>query len=324
MVAAINYIESHKDWTDFIETVSKNTGDYYEDLWLDNAKANKSLIKKWGWAADSLQDAEQGKTSVLLGASPAIKNQTKKLRELREDPEFVFMGIASGLEFLLSEGIKPHYAMIADADPAVERFWKNLDMKETKDITLIANICVHPNLLKMWQGDIKFLAIHAAIKKVDHKFRKWFRGMNGSGNPFFALSSQYNTGAAFAFTVLGTSIMIFVGNELGFKDREVSYYVNREDVKDTWLRKPHPDINGNVVYTNYMLMSLKLALEDFLGKLSGAGWFFNCTEAGIFGVSARHGNLPWIQQFNLTTGIAQARSIMRTGEPYYDNRRIIK
>jgi hypothetical protein len=64
-----------------------------------------------------------------------------------------------------------------------------------------------------------------------------------------------------------------------------------------------------------MLFSLKLALEDYLGRLPG--FYFNCTEAGIFGVSARYGNVPWIQQFNLSIGIAHARSIMRTGMPIY-------
>ena len=101
------------------------------------------------------------------------------------------------------------------------------------------------------------------------------------------------------------------------KTKDEKYYVDREDLKDGWEKHPQIDINGNKVYTNYMLMSLKFVLEDLLGKLSGAGWFFNCTEAGIFGVSKKHGNLPWIHQLKLKTGIAQARQIMRTGEPFY-------
>ena len=53
----------------------------------------------------------------------------------------------------------------------------------------------------------------------------------------------------------------------------------------------------------------------------GAGWFINCTEAGIFGMSKKvpypH-QLPWIQQLTLENGIAQARQIMRTGQPFYE------
>jgi hypothetical protein len=66
-----------------------------------------------------------------------------------------------------------------------------------------------------------------------------------------------------------------------------------------------------------MLFSLKIALEDYLGKLPG--WYLNCTEAGIFGISARYGNTPWIFQMTLKNGIAQARNIMRTGQPMYIN-----
>jgi hypothetical protein len=71
-----------------------------------------------------------------------------------------------------------------------------------------------------------------------------------------------------------------------------------------------------------MFMSLKLMLEDFLGKLSGEGYFLNASEAGIFGVSNRYGNTPWIFQLRLPMAIAQARHIMRTGSYMKEDLRI--
>ena len=313
----LTYIDDNKEWVSFVNQVSTNTGNHYERLWVDNAKANKPLIEKYGRAGDALQGIGKNKTCVLLGASPAIKDQVETLRELRGDPNFIFMGLSSNIDFLLENGLSPHYMMVAEADPNVERFWTKTDFSLTKDITLIANICTHPWFLEKWQGDIKFLAIYTTIEKIDRKFNKWFSPINGCGDFFAGLFSQYNTGAAVAFTILESEILIFVGNELSFKTREETYYVDREDLKDKWERHPQIDINGKKVYTNYMLMSLKFVLEDFLGKLSGVGWFFNCTEAGIFGVTAKHGNLPWIHQLKLKTGIAQARQIMRTGKPFY-------
>jgi len=313
----LNYIGENQDWVKFIGKVSSNTGTKYEGLWLENAKANKQIFREHGWAAEAFQGIHKGKTTVLLGASPAIKNQIEKLKELREDPDFIFIGVSSGLEYLLKQGLHPHYMMVADADPNIERFWRDTDFNETKDITLITNLCTHPNILERWKGDIKFLAIWTTIKKLDKKFSKWFSPLNGCGQYFAGLMSQFNTAAAVAFTIFESEILIFVGNELSFKNESSRYYVDREDVKDRWLRAPHLDIYGKKVLTNHMLLSLKMSLEDFLGKLSGVGWFFNCTEAGIFGVTKRHGNLPWIHQLNLTTGIAQARQIMRTGEPFY-------
>jgi len=315
-----------EDWSEFMDFVNQNTGKHYVKLWLANAKANRKMFKECGWACEEMQEAHDGKTAVLLGASPAIKNQVETLKWLQHDPDFVFVGISSGLEFLIKSGIKPQYMFVADADPAMERFWANIDMETTKDITLISNLCTHPKLLEQWQGPIKFLAIYSAEKSVNRFIEKRYRPLNNTGTWFPALSSQYNTAAAFAFLVLRTRILIFVGNELGFVDKEVPYYADREDHKDKFIRKPHLNIYGTVAYTNYGLMSLKLALEDFLAKMSGEGWFFNCTEAGIFGISIewdrKHGspNLPWIHQLKLKSGIAQARSIMQTGQPIYLSR----
>lgn len=314
---AVNYLEANKDWRDFSEQISKNTGAVYKKLWPENAKKNKALIDECGWAIPELQDAFKGKTAILLGASPALKNQVEILQGIKHDPDFVLIGISSGLSFLLKNGIKPKYVFIADADPKVARFWEDMDMAQTKDITLISSVCVHPDLLEMWQGNIKFIAVYSSTDKLDKKLRKLYSPVNGVGQFFFSLASQYNTATAFAFTVMNCQILIFVGNEFSFKDKEATYYTDRTDPKDKWVRKPHPDIYGNVVYTTYNFMSLKFALEDFLGKVSGNGWFFNCTEAGIFGVNKRYGNLSWIHQLPLRTGIAQARFIMRTGEPFY-------
>jgi len=323
-IRAIDYLgTARKDWSTFMNQMSSNTGHFYLDFWIDNAKKNKKLFERCGWACEELQDAHEGKTAVLLGASPAIRKQVETLKWLQHDPDFIFFGISSGLSFLVKNGIWPKYMIIADADPAVKRFWDGIDMEKTKDITLISSLCVHPDLLKMWRGPIKFLAIYTSEKKVNRVIEKKYRPINSMGSWFYAISSQYNTAAAFAFLVLRTPILIFVGNELGFADKEITYYADRTDVKDNWIRKPHIDIYGNVAYSNQMLMSLKLGLEDFLGKMSGAGWFFNCTEAGIFGVSIEFmrkngtANLPWIHQLTLKNGIAQARSIMGKGKPIY-------
>lgn len=313
---AEDYIGHNKLWKAFHAKINSNTGKHYLDLWFSNAKANKSRLKDCGWACEAFQGKHKGLTSVLLGASPAIRNQVEKLRELQSD-DFVFIGITSGLEFMVENGIKPKYVMIADADPKMSRFWSKLDPNDTKDSTLIASVCTHPSMLDKWKGDIKFLCIYTDQEKFNDKLRKWYGNINGTGAFFHAISSQYNTGAALSLLVFEAKVLIFVGQECGFKDREVGYYPDRVDHKDKDFRKAHPDIYGNVYYTNHSLWSLKQTLEDFLGKVHGAAYFFNCTEAGIFGVSKDLGNLPWIQQFTLDMGVRQARSIMYRGEPIY-------
>ena len=309
-----DYLGGNQDWLKFVENMSQNSGNAHGETWIVNARDNRSLVKQCGWITEQ-QDAYEGKTAVLCGASPAIKKQFDTLRTILHDPDFVFIGLTSGIKMLLENGITPKYCMMMDGDIKQERFWEGMDLNQTKEITLIPSICTPNALLKRWKGPIKFIAVMSGYKDSEKKFKKWFRPVNGCGLFFHALFSQYNSAAAIAYLVFGMRIMVFVGNELSFPEQTSPYYADRTDPKDAWVRGKHPDIYGNVVYTNYMLFSLKLALEDYLGKLPG--WYLNCTEAGIFGVSARYGNVPWIFQMNLPMGIAQARNIMRTGQPIY-------
>ena len=325
-------LDKNKDWSDFVDQVSDNTGAKYLQLWIDHAKENKKRVKECGWAAQELLDTANGKTAVVIGASPALRNQISTLKMLRADDRYTFIGVSSGLKFLLDNDIPPDYCMVMDADPTISRFFEGIG--STKGFTLIASVCTDPKILDSWKGDIKFLTVYTSIPKLNKQFKKSFAPVNGCGIMFPALCSQYNTAIAVAYRILGCRILIFVGNELSFPSEKGNrYYVDREDIKDEWVRKPHPDINGKVVYTTYNFMTLKLAIEDYLQRLfvecvSMEGrrpWFINATEAGIFGVSKRNGNLfvtgpdgekvTVIYQIPLQMAHKQADSLMKYGQP---------
>lgn len=313
-----DYMDGNPDWKNFIERVSDNTGEHNLTKWIDNMRENRSLFRQTGWATDALQDVELNKTAVIMGASPAIAKQVDTLRELQRDPGFVLCGLSCNLEFLLNNEIKPKYLITVDADKSQAEFWDNVDMNETRDITLIASTLAYPLMLRMWKGPVKFLALTTDDKKLKRKQLKWYAPLNGIGKEFWSMLGQFNVLTIFAFTCLACPILIFVGNEMSYASLDSDYYVDRPAPdKDNDPKGKHPDIYGNVVYTTVVLMALKFAIENFLQKVSMGGWFFNCTEAGIFGITARYGNLPWIQQLTLRNGIAQARQIMRTGKPFY-------
>jgi len=266
-----DYLEQNKDFSDFLDDVSDTTGKRSHDMWIRNLRENRETFRKsGGWATENLQDAEEGKTAIISGASPAIGNQVEQLKKIQGDEDFVLCGISSNLDFLLKNDIKPKYCITIDADESTGEYWDDIDMAETKDIVLITNTFSYPPMLKKWQGPIYFLACTTANKIIRQKQKKWYGQLNGIGREFPALMCQFNIMAIFAFLCLGCHILLFVGNELSFKDDKANYYVNRPDPRDSDRKWPHGDIYGNLVYTTSSLFALKLSLEYFLSRIAGA------------------------------------------------------
>jgi len=314
------YLTKNKDFKKFIDGVSDNTGAKFMDIWKSHLRDNRKLFKESGWASDVLQGKEKGKTAIICGSSPAIGNQIEILKEIGFDKDFVICALSSNLVYLLNNGVKPKYCMVVDADESTGRDWDELDVGKTKDVVLISNTYAYPPMLKKWKGPLYFLDLQTADKKFERKKRKWYGLSNGGAGGFPSIFAQFNIMTALAYLMLECPVLIFVGNELSFKDNDAKYYVGREDFRDKEDRFPQKDIYGNKVHTTVNLMAVKIALEGFLELLSGAGWFFNCSEAGIFGITKKFKDLhvPWIEQLTLRGGISQARQIMRTGQPFYE------
>lgn len=311
------YLTENSDFDKFLNLVSDRTGQRNTLTWPKNIKENFALFKETGWACPALQDVEINKTAVLMGASPAIRKQAATLWELQKDKDFVLCGISSNLEWLLNNDIYPKYCITIDADISQGDYWKNIDMSKTKDITLIASTLAYPPMLRDWQGPLYFIALCSSDDEIRKLHFEEYGTINGNNQEFPSTMGQYNIMTSFAFLVLGCPVLIFVGNELSFANKSSSYYVDRADPRDIDRQGIHGDIWGNLVDTNYSLLSLKISLERFLETISGAGWFFNCTEAGIFGVTKRYEGqrVPWIHQLYLKAGITQAKHIMKHGQP---------
>lgn len=313
-----DYIDSQKTVQKFVKKVSENTETDRKKIWTQHARYNIVNVKKHGWSCTEFFGKGRGKTAIIIGASPAISTQLDKLRELQHDSDIVLVGISAGIRYLLQNGIRPDYTFISDSSDKMTQWFDGIE--DTTGLTLCADITANPKAVQMWLdkgGNVKYHAVYSAIEKLDSKIEKWYDPVNGEGYFLPSLSSQYNTAVAWAFQVLASEVLIFVGNELSFPSDNTEkdkYYPDRSDEKDTWIRRPHIDIHGQKVYTTFILYQMKLVLEDYLGKVSGAGWFFNATEAGIFGVT-KDGPVPWIRQFKLDMALKQARSIIYRGHP---------
>lgn len=315
----LNYIDEQPTIQKFVRKVSENTEADRKKVWTEHARYNIEKVKKHGWSCEAFFGKGRGKAAIIMGASPAISTQLDRLRELQHDSDIILIGISAGIRYLLQNGIKPAYTFISDSSDKMMQWFEGID--DTTGMMLCADITANPKAVQMWLdrgGDVKYHTVYSAIEKLDKKIERWFNPINGAGYFLPSLSSQYNTAVAWAFQVLASEILIFVGLELSFPSDNTEkdkYYVDRADEKDTWIRKPHPDIHGKKVWTTFMMYQMKLVLEDYLGKVSGAGWFFNATEAGIFGVTTKQGPLPWIRQFKLDMAIKQAKSLIYRGHP---------
>ncbi len=316
----LTYLESNDKKNKFVDQVSIDTGNLNGEAWLETIRANRPFVKKYGWACEAFQSTGKRKASVIMGASPAINRQVNLLKKLQYDPDFILIGISSGLKFLAENDIKPKYCFVAEFQEIVLKWFEGVPEDFMKGITLIADIHTNPKVMDIWKGEVKFLGTYSVINGIDKKTKKWMNPVNGIGRFFPALGSQHGQATAFASICLESPVVIFVGSEFGFpsKNPKDKYYANRDDEKDFWDRKAHTDIYGNVYYTTLWLLQNKYIIEDWAGKMSATTFFFNATEAGILGVDG-HGEtarqIPWIVPLHLDMAIRQAKSVLYYGTP---------
>jgi hypothetical protein len=294
-----SYLAQNPDWMEFVTGLSDSTSTALVDQWISNTKKNKAKYGFEGRWADCLAGSGDNKVTIMVGGSPALEENVEYLRGL--DRRFIVIAVSSSLHFLQQHNVRPTYTMHADA---LARTAKYLDDVDSSGLTLIANCFSAPEYLERWQGEILFLPI--AVGSTHKNASKRYGKITGRGSKppecFPALGNQYNFGVLFARVVLGSRAIIFCGAEYAYGGK---YYAgDRSDGKDNWPKQvgPLPDIFFNPTWTNPPLMQAKLALEDLCSRMP-RDVFINATEAGVLGVSARHGLLPFIKQMRLQQAI---------------------
>jgi hypothetical protein len=52
--------------------------------------------------------------AVLVGSGPSVRDEINNLRSKRKNPKFFFFGIKGGHDFLLENGIEPHFGLAVE------------------------------------------------------------------------------------------------------------------------------------------------------------------------------------------------------------------
>lgn len=87
-----------------------------------------------------------GLEAVLVGSGPSVRDQVKSLKSKRKDSKFMFFGIKGGHDFLLQNGIEPHFGVAVDP---LEKIHRENFLRTAKDCRyFIASQC-HPTLFDM-------------------------------------------------------------------------------------------------------------------------------------------------------------------------------
>jgi hypothetical protein len=215
---------------------------------------------------------ENEKAMVLVGASPCLRKDVEKLKEL--DDRFCIVCANSSLKFLLKHGIRPDYCIALDSDHI--DIPQHLDC-DSEGISLLASTAVCKKALKAWKGPIYFMPYLAVPLYLRNKIRRRLGNMIcGGGNSMtqaFWLVS----------VVFGSRTVIFVANEYCFDDVK-NYYADKKAAKQEPLNTIYPvvDVLGRERWTlpahyNYVIWQEKACTD-----LSPAGFFID-TSFGLLG-----------------------------------------
>lgn len=242
--------------------------------WEKHSEENLCRFKKENsiWNLEFKYYRNKEKAMVLVGASPRLKKDVAKLKDL--DDNFCIVCANSSLKFLLRNGITPDYCICLDSDDI--DIPQHLDV-DTDKVTLLASTAVSPKALDLWKGPIYFMPYYSVNVNLRKKIRRRLgKGIPGGGNSM--------TQAFYVVTVLfGSKTVIFVANEYCF-DSKKKYYADEKAAKQEKLKLLYPaiDVLGRKRWTLPAHYNYTIWQEKVCSDLSPPGFFID-TSFGLLG-----------------------------------------
>lgn len=256
----------------FNDSFTKNTE--IRKQWAENTKANFPKFKKEQsiWELDFLFYKTE-KICILVGSSPRLKKDVKKLRNL--DDRFCIICVNSSLKYLLEHDVVPDYCLAIDSDHI--DIPQHLDI-DRDDVTLLASTVICPSVLDTWKGPIYFVPYYS----VEKKWKKKVRAILGKGVP--SGGNSMTEAMYIASIIFNSRTIIFVGNELCF-DTVKDYYADSKSAKQEKMlvRYPIKDILRRDRWTQPAHWIYAQWTEKIAADLSPPGYFID-TSFGILGM----------------------------------------
>jgi SAM-dependent methyltransferase len=229
------------------------------------------------------------KALALCGMGDSLRKYVKYLCKLSD--RYVILSTNSSCEYLLNNGITPHYVILLDGRPGN---W-TLDLGDkASDITAIFGPCAEPEAIKSWPGKIMIVPVGVKDKSLNAKIRsRWGKPLPTGGNAL-------NSGFSIFSLLTEIKIVLLIGNDLSFK---TTYYGDgRRSNNDNSGYFFSTDIHGEQVKTLIPLYEYKVWLETVMAQTWPEYHYINCSE-GILGVDIDGAVMPFCEQLPLPLAI---------------------
>lgn len=271
-----------------------------QEMWSENTRRNLHRITKNRsiWRLDGLLKDEKEKAVIIVGASPCLKKDVEKLKDLNKD-YFLIIVVNSALKYLLKHGVKPDFVIAVDGNP--KNIVNHLDC-DNKDLTLITSNAVAPEIFDVWKGkEIWWEPYYSIDKRLRPAIRSRLgRNVYSGGNAFTAAVS-------IAIGVFDARMVIFVANECCYDEK---YYVD----KDSKWENPKlmtlncTDILGRQRRTNLPLHQYKVWLEFLCDNFPFEVTFVD-TSLGYLGTDSKS-----IHSVEISEAIKRVQDSFKTRE----------
>jgi hypothetical protein len=275
---------------EFNKFVDNNTVEKKANVWVENVKENVKLIDFKECDGHKLKEMDFDKsTAYLIGAAPSLK---KDLDELKKKKGTIISS-AHAYKTLLEAGIEPHIVVAVDNRHETINY---LDVGDKcKDTILFCDICIHPDVLRNWQGEVALF-----YGRKGEETDKLIQEVTDFKNYMSTGGSVLPTSVILAWS-LGFKRIVFLGADFSYNGDRKTYWIDKE-APDYMFKEqgkaPMLDIHGNIVYGIYNLILAKFYIDLWSYQNHGIE-FINSTCSGILG-AYDEGNLKSIKQIPLT------------------------
>lgn len=281
--------------------VNKITREANERAWNRNIQKNKKYYRIGN-------PLPKGLITYLVCAGPSLEKNVEELKNVGS--RGIIVCIDANLEYLIDKGIIPEYCVSIDASDKIYTMVKSV-IKQTKDITLVANTASNPRLVERWKGPkFFFSSIHPRFGTKSEEFqansriaiatKRINKGEELRFNKHYKIvfpgvllelpcgGNVTTTAHAFCLNCLKATTVAMVGADFSW-ETDNRFYCGSKHSKNVNMRIhnetrcSHLNMYKKRVHTNHSLFAFKQWHEQL--ALQYPWTVINCTEGGILGIN---------------------------------------